>query len=278
MTDETSVAVVPVPAQEKALPSTTWLIWRDVSGAVGGVLQAAVFIAVVCLVIVAIGEMSGRDALMSMVDARLNSVKADIVADSQVIRPQSESNDVVAARLARHKELAQLEKARHFIRAIVAFGGVYPEQLSVVGRQLADLSSVPEFPKPIVTSGVLQLLSSDQLLAVVVLGAGAIGAMISMMRSRRDVSFAPLIHGLAAGFTAYLVIRGGKHIFLVPMAGEITLFNPYGGAFAGLLAGLFTEKAHALLAFLVDDWIDRIRAVSKHAVEKKPEVSPGPPL
>jgi hypothetical protein len=68
--------------------------------------------------------------------------------------------------------------------------------------------------------------------------------------------------GLASGFVVYLAIKGGKHVFLMQTQGEPATFNPYGSAFAGLLSGLFTEKAHQLLSTIIDDFAARLRAAS----------------
>ena len=68
--------------------------------------------------------------------------------------------------------------------------------------------------------------------------------------------------GLASGFVVYLAIKGGKHVFLLQTQGELVAFNPYGSAFAGLLAGLFTERAHQVLSTIVDDFAERLRAAS----------------
>ena len=130
-------------------------------------------------------------------------------------------------------------------------------------RLLLDLVTLP-----------LLLYSSDQLLAIVVLGCGSIGAMISSLRANESLSLRAFILGLASGFVTYLIIKGGNHIFLLRAQGEIVAYNPYGSAFAGLLAGLFTEKAHQLLSFLVDDLTIRVRAASANS----PNSSGSPPL
>lgn len=114
----------------------------------------------------------------------------------------------------------------------------------------------------------LLTLSSDQLLAIVVLACGAIGAMISSLRAHQSLSLYAFVIGLASGFVSFLVIKGGKHVFLLQTQGEVVAFNPYGSAFAGLLAGLFTEKAHQLLAIVVNDLAERLRAAAQASPAK----------
>ena len=118
---------------------------------------------------------------------------------------------------------------------------------------------------PIFIIGAYQpflLLSSDQLLALAVMACSAIGAMIAALRGNGLMTLRALALGIATGFVVYLAIKGGKHVFLLQMQTEIVAFNPYGSAFAGLLAGMFTEKAYQVLTTIVDDFADRLRAVS----------------
>ena len=76
------------------------------------------------------------------------------------------------------------------------------------------------------------------------------------------MGFRSLSLGLASGFVVYLAIKGGKHLFLLQTSGEIVAFNPYGSAFAGLLSGLFTERAHEFLSMLMDDFLERLKAAA----------------
>lgn len=104
----------------------------------------------------------------------------------------------------------------------------------------------------------IDLLSSDKLLAIAVITCGAIGALIAMFRAEGGLSMKILLLGLSAGFITYLAIKGGRHIFLIHGSGEFPVFNPYGSAFAGLVAGLFTEKGYLVLSHLVEELSKRL--------------------
>lgn len=101
-------------------------------------------------------------------------------------------------------------------------------------------------------------MPSDQLLSLVVIMSGAIGAVVAALRATRALSLADLGFGIAAGFITLLAIRGGKNVFMVSNEDFSFYLNPYSSAFAGLLAGLFTDKAYALLRKFVEKLVDGI--------------------
>lgn len=108
-----------------------------------------------------------------------------------------------------------------------------------------------------------QFLSTEHLLAIAIMGCGAIGAIIAGLRANTIITFRNLSLGLAAGFVTFLGIKGGKHFFLVQGTIDQVAFNPYSSAFAGLLAGLFTERAYSLLSSVVDELIKKVQAAMK---------------
>lgn len=115
----------------------------------------------------------------------------------------------------------------------------------------------------------LVLLPSDVLLALSVVCCGGIGAAVAGVRQHRGRSsedratesksspVVGLFLGMAAGFIAFLFIKGGKFLFIVQGAEVSIPINPYGSAFAGVLAGLFTERAYQVLSSVVDAATDR---------------------
>lgn len=102
-------------------------------------------------------------------------------------------------------------------------------------------------------------LHSDYLLAVAVISCGALGALISGLRSGSSTVGKDLSLGIATGFVCYFAIKGGKYLFLLNTSSEYIAFNPYGSAFAGLLVGLFSERVYSLLAALVNDFESRLK-------------------
>lgn len=130
------------------------------------------------------------------------------------------------------------------------------QQIGVVLFDGGEVRGFSEFYVPDLLS------SSDQLLAFAVMACAAIGAMIAALRGNGLMTLRALALGIATGFVVYLAIKGGKHVFLLQMQTEIVAFNPYGSAFAGLLAGMFTEKAYQIINSFVDEVANRLHAVS----------------
>jgi len=116
---------------------------------------------------------------------------------------------------------------------------------------------------------ILRSLSSEGILASLLLGSGVLGALISRIRQTTSyhlqdiITFQPLLFGASAGFICFLVLRGGKSIFLLDYSAEIQQINPYSSAFAALLSGLFTDRAYKLLSLCVDALASKIEAVVK---------------
>lgn len=241
--------------------------------------HAILFIASISFVVFAISELAARETMLSLMNSRSAALKSEFVE-----RTRANGPDVAASSPKQSEQqtiaLLQIEEVEDLKRGIQSLSALGAEEwqlsLRAIHRKFSELTkamsrgSVTD-PLPHSTPfstltdfaiAPLLFYSSDQLLAIVVLGCGAVGAMISSLRSHNSLSLSAFILGLASGFVTYLIIKGGRHFFLMQTQGELVVFNPYGSAFAGLLAGLFTEKAHQLLSFLVDDLASRIKAAS----------------
>jgi len=60
---------------------------------------------------------------------------------------------------------------------------------------------------------------------------------------------------LLAEFFAFLIVKGGKFLFLANIALAPTIFiNPFAATFtfAGVISGLFTEKGYQILSGVTD--------------------------
>jgi hypothetical protein len=104
------------------------------------------------------------------------------------------------------------------------------------------------------------LLSTTALFSILLMVCGAIGALIADARGKGMViSLRSPVLGFATGFVVYLALIGGKQVFLLDFGSEVINLNPYSCAFAGLLAGLFSERAYEVLSSLVDEFASRLR-------------------
>jgi hypothetical protein len=101
-----------------------------------------------------------------------------------------------------------------------------------------------------------------------------IGSAVAALRSgKAEFNAVSAVVGLTSGFIAFITLRGGKAVFMLEAAGEMPHFNPYSMAFSGLLVGLFSPKAYALLNALVDDLYQRLS--SAFARREKEVARPG---
>lgn len=90
-----------------------------------------------------------------------------------------------------------------------------------------------------------------------------------------------LSKGLIAGFAAFVIIKGGKDLFLVQLGAGAIPVNPYASAFAGILAGLFSDRAYEVLEKLFNTSADRITEAAATDTQQpappKPAQSVTPP-
>jgi hypothetical protein len=108
-------------------------------------------------------------------------------------------------------------------------------------------------PTAFVRLNPLLYMPSEMLLALVIILCGGTGSILTSLRSKKFKHLPAVFNGLLAGFIAFLVIKGGKFFFIVNVAPESAVFiNPFAAAFAGVLAGLFTEKAYRVLSEAAD--------------------------
>jgi hypothetical protein len=244
---------------------------RKTTELISPLLQAALFVMVTYFAIVAICEVAARDMALAHIDSMVESKRAAYIERQGKV----ESPDQVKL-LA---EITWLQDKKVVLQSLVMVGTNHQDTLlASIHRGLVEDprrgQREPEmgYVKNLVgdaarAMGEINLgfatLSSDLLLAIAVMACGAIGAMITTLRGGAKMTIRSFCLGLAAGFIVFLAIKGGKHLFLLQARGEIAAFNPYGSAFAGLLAGLFTEKAYAALAEIVDEFINRLKTAAR---------------
>lgn len=92
-----------------------------------------------------------------------------------------------------------------------------------------------------------QIMRLDQrpkepLYLFLVLASAAIGSLLSGLQSKGVTTLRDFAAGLGAGFAVYMLLRGGNFVFFIKAA-NVDALNPFSAAAAGLLVGLFTERA-----------------------------------
>lgn len=245
---------------------------------VGFVLQCALFLIALALTVLSIGELASREALRSFVQLRITEHKSSLADDRSIQVNVGATPESTRGRMLEtlHK-VERLNEIHTRIESLMLAGSSRPqsrlpeiqysfEELQTSGKTGVLIRYAEEsIAKQAVMLPVDTLTesSSEALLAIVVIFAGAVGAMISSLREGTYLTLRSFVLGLASGFIVLLLLKGGRNVFLFQLPGQVVPFNPYGVAFAGLLAGLFTERAHQLLSWLIDDLISRVRAASQ---------------
>jgi hypothetical protein len=267
--------------------------------------QTLILLILACIAVFSISEIAARESILSIFTGQITSLKAEFVEQNRNVSPLLPSQTTAKASAASEvefidkidyvskqrelllEEIKLLETLKRSLQTLTALGSDNMDftlreiekqfrlfnlhidnPQNVADRKITSVlaNTIPTFF--LESAAIFLVLSSDQLLAIAIMACGAIGSMITALRSDRDMTLRALSLGIASGFVVYLAIKGGKQVFLLQTQGEIVAFNPYGSAFAGLLAGLFTERAHQILSTIVDDFAERLRAASNGRDER----------
>ena len=149
------------------------------------------------------------------------------------------------------------------IKYIIAFGERYSVTLS---NEPYDASNPHKFTlSAIINYRAFAYLPSDTLLGMLLISCGILGAIMSILRQNRQVGVSQslmqvgvsqsLIRGASVGFVVFLGVKGGITVFVISNGTDVP-FNPYSTAFAGVLAGMFSEKLYSFLSKLVDNALE----------------------
>lgn len=270
--------------------------------------QTLILLIVAFTAVFSISEIAARESVLSMLTGQITSLKSEFVEQNRNVSPLIPSQATAKSsatsevefidkidyvgeeRMRLLKQIKLLEMLKRSLQTLTALGsdntnfslrGIQKQFNQHIDDLKTDEASKTSDKSKnaaiqansistfiLESSATLLMLSSDQLLAIAIMACGAIGAMITALRGNGAMTLRALSLGIASGFVVYLAIKGGKQVFLLQTQGEIVAFNPYGSAFAGLLAGLFTERAHQILSTIVDDFAERLRAASSGKNEK----------
>ncbi|WP_271103996.1 hypothetical protein [Pseudomonas tohonis] len=275
------------------------LAWNKSVKPLAFAVQAAVFFVITFYAVFAITEMSAREGVVYLADNELKALNEEFVAASSRDEING-ANDTQFERDAIREYIYNIKSVKRKVQSLITVGALNDEyslrclesmlniyrvkgvfdkkkETSAIfpdggsGQCEKEVGEVDALVALDVTPEGLLKLSSDVLLAIVVICCGALGALIGSLRSGVILTLQAFCIGLAAGLIVFLAIKGGRSLFL-HSSGEMVMFNPYASAFAGLLAGLFTEKAYALISDLVDALVANIRGAFKSPPSPPPVV------
>ena len=94
---------------------------------------------------------------------------------------------------------------------------------------------------------ILRYWQNDYLLALAMVAAAILGATLALFGRDGAVMFSSLVLAGGAGIMSFLLVKGGKQVFLMQLDSAPVAINPYTSVVVGLLAGMFREQAWALL-------------------------------
>ena len=247
-------------------------------------IEIVIFILSILVVLLCIGEIVGRNTLQGQIQQQIVET-ADYLSKITSSSSSSSSAEISNSFIERQtleakQQLSALRILLNQVRLLQSVGSNDTRAgLPLISRDMTIIlsggmahdtaidSGIDSFGMPL---GWYRILSSETLLAIVVCLTGMIGALIANFRTDVGALHRNIPLGLSAGFVVYLGVKGGKFVFLMQMQEGYFPMNPYGCAFAGLLAGLFTEKAYQLLTILIDEFTQRLTsAVSGEKSEKE---------
>lgn len=289
-------------------------------------LNICLLVAVIILIITSLSEIAGRQQLLSIVEAEVDA-RTQFLADNNGNQSAPDQD--------RHL-VKTLHSIRSSIATLIATGGTLPrDSLQEIRQRFRSEIELTRSALDSTTSTgseternddkdltyqqwghdawqltrlLLVLCTTNSLLALAVMGSGALGSMADAMRrnwteskitatetnqenggrpeansiegteqseperqtesdpvtpssveSRIDELFNinAVFLGLVAGFITFLVLKSGRQMFLLQGDGATVPFNPFASALAGLVAGLFTDRAYRLLSVAVDEFYSR---------------------
>ncbi len=249
------------------------------TGRIYAVVEFSLLASIIALVVISISEIVARQQFLTFVTNQIGDIQSELV-DSGASPDSSERIDILRQQVnvlktirAETESLVSIgasqegytleylrgQKSRSEERAREAVFGKLPTASSV--HRTEESRAFLESARVRILSYILRpfsFLNSDILLALVVIGCGSIGAVIAGIRAENGLALKPFSLGLAAGFIAFLAIKGGRYLFLISADASVIDFNPYSSAFVGILVGMFTERAYDVLSNLVDELIKRM--------------------
>lgn len=237
------------------------------------IIQIVILFVLVTIAAASISEIAERQALLALVSNRVEASQQAVVRLSGELRTvvSQDSNDAVAALREERRILKLTEHLQRDTHALIAVGAFGHEQrLCELRWKLANMEDVTR-SMPITSAGPFasvvkragfdpEVAPSDHLVAIALMCCGTIGAFIAAIRRNRHSKLHLVTMGAAAGFITFLVIKGGRYVFLLQLSGDVGSLNPYSCALAALIAGLFTDRAYLLLSDVVANFASRIEA------------------
>lgn len=146
-----------------------------------------------------------------------------------------------------------------------------PQDLEIYNGQFSKYDKSVKF---IHISRILGIpyLTSNLLLAIILITSCIIGVQINKFRynlkkEEKSFTFSDILSsiflGISTGFILFILIKGGRHFFIIEMDDNFFPINPFSASLAGLFGGLFTEKTYQLINLFFNSLIERVEKIVK---------------
>lgn len=247
-------------------------IGSNIISATHAFIRLIALVSIVAMALWAVSEIAERQQYSALLDAEIQSAKAAI---SEEKARDYDNGSNAKVEFGAIQKLLLLERSKADLNSLVATGtNSYSQTLPGIRARLrsqitgeepenVDFLRLP----PINYLEFIGLnpytMGADHLLALAVIMCGSTGALLSSIRKRKFQILTDLTQGCLSGFVTFLALKGGKHLFLISTVVDTAAFNPYSCAFAGILAGLFSERAYLLLGSVVEQVAGRIEQTLK---------------
>lgn len=240
-------------------------------------IEILIFVITIGIIVLCIGELAARNTLQAQIQQEIIDI-SDFLArntaagNSQGVVDSAQGNsDLEYAR----STIRDLRSLLTNVRVVQSVGSNFTDSIQYIASNFSRISSGTYMAPYLDPDGDQTIadqlfevffrwpgkLNSEILLAITVCLGGLVGALVAGFRTDAGTLHRDIPLGIASGFVVYLAIKGGKFVFLMQTQETSFAMNPYGCAFAGLLAGLFTEKAYLLLTALIDELSRRLTNV-----------------
>jgi hypothetical protein len=224
-------------------------------------IEIAVLLGSALIAFVAIAEITVRQDLCKLLEENPRYLAKQSTSAESSPRADSKSDD----------DLRDALRGKLEALMIVGGSGSDTSSAAIASALLVRKASKSESEwSPL--SSFLSWFKTDYLLALALIACGLFGAVVSELRANAKIyNSRQALLGLAAGFIALVMIKGGRAIFLIEHRAALSDFNPYSSGLVALLAGLYSEKAYRLLTRLVQLVTAHIVAESKGTRDENPK-------
>lgn len=229
----------------------------------------------------AIAEVMARQELLNILDKKIIELSKEGLEINQsllseIVKKPNNLEIVVKPIDDRNKEvlilITDIKKISGRLRTVILGGSIGPSEtlnnLAIEYQKLlkANVNSIDGeggifiFVSSLINFKFVGNYSSTFLIAVSAVLSGIIGSLVTVFRLERySIDFLKrVVLGITTGYISFLLIKGGRSLFLLEGTDTLPMMNPYSSALFSLIGGMFTEKFFKLLGDLFDGLIKKI--------------------